>query len=246
MSQEYVYGYHAVQAVLATKPQLITQLYLQKNREDKRQAVIVSTAKDLNIPVTALSRTEFENLLGESVHQGVAAVCSGLVSFQENDLSHLMASTEHPLLILILDGVQDPHNLGACLRSANAMGVDFVIAPKNRAVGMTSVVRKVACGAAEMTPFIQVTNLSRTLGFLKEEGVWLVGMAAEASDDLSAIDLKGHIAIVMGSEGAGLRRLTREHCDYLAKIPMLGTVSSLNVSVATGMCLYEVIRQRLS
>ena len=238
MSREYLYGYHAVKEVLQTKPDIVIQLYIQRNREDKRLQDILALANGLNINITKWSRDDFDKLLGAKVvHQGIAIECRELPIYHEADLPHLLGEMHEALLILILDGVQDPHNLGACLRTANAMGVDFVIAPKNRSVGITPAVRKVSCGAAEVTPFVQVTNLSRTLRALKERGIWLVGTADDACDELSSVDLRGHIGIVMGSEGEGLRRLTREHCDYLVKIPMLGTVSSLNVSVATGMCL---------
>ncbi len=246
MSQQFIYGFHAVKAVLQTKPKIITALYVQRNREDKRLQEIMSLAKALGVSITKISRADFDKQVGaETVHQGIAAQCSELPSYQESDIETLLKNVNGPALILILDGVQDPHNLGACLRTANAMGVNFVLAPKDRAVGLTPAVRKVASGAAEVTPFIQVKNLARTLRMLQEQGVWLVGAAGDAPETISSIDLKGSIGIVMGSEGEGLRRLTREHCDYLAKVPMFGAVESMNVSVATGMFLYEVIRQRL-
>lgn len=162
----------------------------------------------------------------------------------EKELLEFLENKTGPMVLLILDGVQDPHNLGACLRSANAFGVAAVIAPKDHAVGLTDTVRKVACGAAEHTPFIPVANLNRFLSQIKDHGFWLVGLAAEASIELSKIDLKGRIAIVMGGEGDGLRRLTKEACDYLAAIPMCGTVECLNVSVSTGIALYETQQQK--
>ncbi len=165
-------------------------------------------------------------------------------SYDEEDVFSLFDSQDHPAFLLILDTVQDPHNLGACLRTANAAGVQAVIVPKDRSVSVTEVVRTVACGAAEKTPLVRVTNLARFLEKLKKAGVWLVGTADQAEKSLYEIDLKGPIAFVLGSEGTGLRRLTAEKCDFLAKLPMAGSVESLNVSVATGVCLYEAVRQR--
>ena len=176
-------------------------------------------------------------------HQGVVAQYAAPQNLGEGDLDELLGKVENPLL-LVLDGVQDPHNLGACLRSAGAAGVAAVIVPRDRAVGVTAVVRKASAGAADQVPLIRVTNLARTLKTLKDAGVWIVGLAGEAEKSLYEMDLKGPIAIAMGGEGDGLRRLSREHCDYLAKIPMTGIVESLNVSVATGVALFEAVRQR--
>jgi len=201
-------------------------------------------AEQQGISVNALDRNKLDQLANNEQHQGIVAKCRLSKRFTENDLNYLLDQiTESPFL-LILDEVQDPHNLGACLRTANGAGVHIVIAPQDRSAGLTPVARKVACGAAEETPFIQVTNLARTLRQLKERGIWLYGAADEAQNNIYQTDLKGPIALVLGSEGKGLRRLTREHCDYLISIPMLGAVSSLNVSVATGVCLYEAVRQR--
>jgi 23S rRNA (guanosine2251-2'-O)-methyltransferase len=163
---------------------------------------------------------------------------------READLWAHLEALDHPPLVLVLDGVTDPHNLGACLRSADAAGVDAVILPKDKSASVTPVVRKVACGAAETVPLHAATNLARVLKGLKERGIWLYGAAGEARSSLYAQDLTGPAALVLGSEGAGLRRLTREHCDFLVHLPMAGAVSSLNVSVATGVCLFEVVRQR--
>ncbi|CAN7950386.1 unnamed protein product, partial [Ixodes hexagonus] len=176
-------------------------------------------------------------LAGEK-HQGIVIECRHFDGFNEESLIDILKSRESPALLLILDGVKDPHNLGACLRSADAFGVQVVIALKDRAVGITPTVRKVACGAAQTIPFIRVTNLSQTLLNLQKEGVWIVGTAAEAASPIQEVDLTGDIAIVLGSEGQGMRRLTMERCDFLAKIPLEGTVESLNVSVACGICLY--------
>jgi len=242
---EYIYGYHSVKALIESQSESIEQLFLQKGREDERLQTIAKQAEDAGVAVVRLSKHELDEKLGKgALHQGVVAACRGMEGFNESALPSLISDLSTPVLLLILDGVQDPHNLGACLRSANAFGVNAVIAPKDRAVGLTPVVKKVASGAASVTPFIQVTNLSRTMKWLKDEGVWLVGTGDNNDSDLSAIDLTGNIAIVMGAEGQGMRRLTRDNCDYLARIPTQGTVESLNVSVATGVSLYEVNRQR--
>lgn len=238
-----IYGIHAVSAVLDAAPQRIVKLYVQENRDDQRLQSLVEKAKGLGVKVILLSRTELNTLSNEK-HQGIVADCEETENLDESALLSLLKKRETPALLLILDGVKDPHNLGACLRSANAFGVRAVIAPKDRAVGVTPVVRKVACGAAEMTPFIRVINLSRTIDWLQKEGVWIVGTAVEAETLIQEIDLTGDIAIVLGSEGPGLRRLTKERCDFLAQIPLRGSVESLNVSVACGICLYEVQRQR--
>jgi 23S rRNA (guanosine2251-2'-O)-methyltransferase len=177
-------------------------------------------------------------------HQGVAARLHPLQTQDEPYLKSLLRRLEEPPFLLILDEVQDPHNLGACLRTAEGAGVHAVVTPRDRCAGLTPAVRKVASGAAEMVPLIQVTNLVRTMKWLQQEGVWLIGTAGEAENSLYNIDLTGSLAIVMGSEGKGMRRLTREQCDLLVKLPMAGTVESLNVSVATGVTLYEAVRQR--
>lgn len=240
---EMIYGMHAVEAILRTAPKTVVRLLVQDSRGDHRLLALISMAEKFGVSVKRLPRSEIDNLLSQDVrHQGVVAEVSELPEYSEQDLKKIIDIED--VLLLILDGVQDPHNLGACLRSANAMGVHAVIAPKDRAVGMTPTVRKVACGAAEITPFIAVTNLSRTMEQLKDAGIWLVGAAGEAETVLHEIDLKGKVGLIMGAEGKGLRRLTKDHCDYLARIPMQGSVSSLNVSVATGICLYEINRQR--
>jgi 23S rRNA (guanosine2251-2'-O)-methyltransferase len=239
-----VFGIHAVKALLSTQAKHIVKLYLQRQRDDQRLTEIADHAVDLSIPVQRVAKNELDQLVDGQNHQGVVAECRHLGNIDESYLSTLLQDTRKPILLLILDGVQDPHNLGACLRSANAFGVQAVIAPKDRAVGMTPVVRKVACGADMATPFIMVTNLARTMRNLQEQGVWLVGTTATAKQSIREIDMKGHIGIVMGSEGEGMRQLTQKHCDFEAHIPMQGTVESLNVSVACAICLYEVQRQR--
>lgn len=245
-SQEKVIGIHAVSELLTQSPGTVRQLVLQTGRDDKRIKAIRELATSAGIAQAELGKDAFEREF-TGVHQGVAA----FVEFEDNTQSEkqlldLLDRLDHPPLLLVLDGVTDPHNLGACLRSADAAGVDAVIIPKDKSVGLNATVRKVACGAAETVRLVAVTNLARCLDKLKERGVWLVGAADQADSSLYDQDLKGAIAMVMGSEGSGLRRLTRESCDFLVSIPMAGALSSLNVSVATGVCLYEARRQRLS
>lgn len=244
MRDHLIYGLHAVMAALQNKSEKISRLYVARERQDKKIKEILFLAKENNIPIESEERKELDQLAGSPHHQGVIACCQKNQSYTENDLQSLLAAASRPF-VLILDGVQDPHNLGACLRTANAAGVHCVIAPKDRSVGMTPTVSKVACGAAETLPFIQVTNLVRTIQELKNQGIWIYGAAAEAEQSLYQLDLTGPLALVLGAEQSGLRRLTREHCDGLASIPMQGSVSSLNVSVATGIMLYEAVRQRL-
>lgn len=246
--KNFVYGLHAVEALIKKSPEEIQTLFIQKERRDQRVNQLIDLAQARNILVQRVAREQLEEYAQENVHQGVVALCVGKEQkvWQEHELENLLDAVDGAPLLLILDGVQDPHNLGACLRSANAAGVHAVIAPKDRAVGITPVVRKVACGAAEITPFVSVTNLARTMRDLKERGIWLYGTDGEATQTLYEVDLKGPAAIVMGAEGEGMRRLTRDQCDFLISIPMFGSVSSLNVSVATGVCLFEVVRQRIN
>ena len=241
---ERIYGLHAVKTLLQTRPRDVIQLFLQNTRHDQRVNDIIRLAESAKVKYELVPTAQLEKMVGESAsHQGVVARCRPLSVWTEKNLMDCVENRTSPILLLILDGVQDPHNLGACLRSANAFGVTAVIAPKDRAAAMSDTVKKVACGAAEQTPFVAVANLHRTLLELKKQGVWLVGLDSEAELTLLQVDLKGNIGIVMGGEGDGMRRLTKEACDYLAKIPMQGTVESLNVSVATGVTLYEVRRQ---
>jgi len=204
----------------------------------------------LDLAVTAVITTqrvtgEELDQLAEGVHQGVVAEVTPSQVWSEEMLTHLLDRLDGVPLLLVLDGVTDPHNLGACLRSADAAGVQAVIVPRDRSASLSPVVRKVACGAAETVPLVAVTNLARTLKQLQQRGLWLVGTAGEAEQFIYDVDLKVPSVIVMGAEGAGMRRLTRENCDYLARLPMAGAVSSLNVSVAAGVCLFEAVRQRL-
>lgn len=243
MKNDFVYGIHAVAALIERSPERIESLQVLEGRSDQRMQKLLHTAENAQMHIVRVSREALDKY--EVKHQGIVALLANNFEYREADLKQLVERAEKPLL-LILDGVTDPHNLGACLRSADAAGVDVVIAPKDNAASLTPVVRKVACGAAEVVPFVQVTNLARTLRDLKEWGVWIVGTAGEADTLIYEQDLSGPIAIAMGAEGSGLRRLTREHCDFLVKLPMAGSVSSLNVSVATGICLFEAVRQRRS
>ena len=238
-----VFGIHAVAAILNRQPERIVQLYIQQGRTDARMESLLASAELAGVRVQTVDRKELDDMVSGN-HQGVIAQTKGSQLLRERDLDMLLDSLEHPPLLLILDGVTDPHNLGACLRTADAAGVDAVIVPKDNAAGLNATARKVACGAAEVIPFVQITNLARTLRDLKQRGIWIYGAAGEAEQHVYDVDLKGSMALIMGAEGKGLRRLTREHCDYLIKLPMAGSVSSLNVSVATGVCLYEVVRQR--
>lgn len=239
-----VYGVHAVRVLLEREPGRIRQLWIQTGRDDARAAELRRLAGERGVRIATRPGHELDRLAGGGVHQGVVAEVTEAAAPGEDDLEDIVRAAGPGVLLLVLDGVQDPHNLGACLRTADAAGVHAVIAPRDRAAGLTAVARKVAAGAAEAVPFVQVTNLARTLGRLKELGLWIVGAAGQAEMDLYQADLKGPLAIVMGSEGAGLRRLTREACDFTVRLPMQGVVESLNVSVATGIVLYEALRQR--
>lgn len=242
MNADLVFGIHAVEAFLQRAPQDVLELFVMKDREDKRMQPIIQLARQNGVSVQFCNRKTLDDMVGGQ-HQGVVAKARLQSSGNEADLAAIVAANDKPF-ILILDGVTDPHNLGAILRSADAAGVHAVVAPKDRSVKLTSVVRKVACGAAESVPFITITNLARTMRELQDAGVWIVGTAGETDTLVYDADLKGPLAIVLGAEGEGLRRLTRETCDSLVKIPMFGAVSSLNVSVAAGICLFEAVRQR--
>ncbi|MFT2092080.1 23S rRNA (guanosine(2251)-2'-O)-methyltransferase RlmB [Paraglaciecola sp. 2405UD69-4] len=241
--QEWLYGIHALESVLNREPERLIELFVLKGRDDKSIHSIVNQARKFGASVQFCQRKTLDDKVDGGQHQGVVAKVKPAKQFNENDLTRIVESSKTPLL-LILDGVTDPHNLGACLRTADAAGVDAVVVPKDKSAALTPVVRKVACGAADVIPLVQVTNLARTLRDLKDAGVWIVGTAGEAQSSLFDCKLVGPMALVMGAEGKGMRRLTREHCDELIKLPMAGSVSSLNVSVATGICLYEIVRQR--
>lgn len=244
MNEHLVYGVHAVSALLINPHRTTYTLFVNQERVDKRIQGIVDRAMHAQVAVEYLSLQAMKQRFPLLTHQGVVAKASALPEYGEAHLPALIESCKKPGLILILDGITDPHNLGACLRSADAAAVDFVLIPKDKSASVTAVVSKVACGAAESVPLVRVTNLVRAMGILKEHGVWIYGAAGEASCSLYQLDCTDTIALAMGAEGDGLRRLTREHCDGLFSLPMLGSVDSLNVSVATGVSLYEVVRQR--
>jgi 23S rRNA (guanosine2251-2'-O)-methyltransferase len=239
-----VFGLHAVRSLLERSPARVSLLLALESRADARMQAILELAEKANVPVRRVARTELDERVPGVSHQGVVAEMAVAAALSENELPQFLDGLGKPPLLLILDGVQDPHNLGACLRSADAAGVDAVILPKDRSAPLNATARKVACGAAETVPVVRVTNLARTLRAIRDAGVWLYGAAGEAQQALYDVDLSGPAALVLGGEGKGLRRLTREHCDTLMAIPLAGSVSSLNVSVATGICLFEARRQR--
>ncbi len=243
MSNELIFGFHSVEAILAKEPERFLEIYALKGREDKRLNPVIDQARKFGISIQFMQRKALDNKANGEQHQGIIANVKAARMYNEKDLDEIIAREETPFL-LVLDGITDPHNLGACLRSADAAGVHAIIVPKDKSAKLNGTARKVACGAAETVPLVQVTNLARTLREIKDAGVWVVGTAGETDTELFDANLTGPMAVVMGAEGDGMRRLTREHCDLLVKIPMAGSVSSLNVSVATGICLFEVLRQR--
>lgn len=230
--------------MLRHSPERVFELWVQAGRSDRRAGSLLALAADHQVHVEEATRDQLDRLCGDAAHQGVVARVRPLGSWDEARLFDLLDHLARPPLLLVLDGITDPHNLGACLRSADAACVDAVIATRDRAAGLDGAARKVAAGAAEFMPFVVVTNLVRTLDNLKQRGVWVAGLAGEAPSTLYDKDLTGALAIVAGAEGQGLRRLTRERCDFLLRIPMGGHVESLNVSVAAGIALFEAVRQR--
>lgn len=243
MSNEFIYGIHAVSAVLENDPARLIEAFVLKGRQDDRLLPLLNELQHCGVSIQQMGRKALDDKAHGANHQGLIARVKPAKQLNEYDLDEILSKHEQPL-ILVLDGVTDPHNLGACLRNADAAGVAAVIVPKDRSAPMTATVSKVACGAAETVPLVRVTNLARTMRALQEQGVWFVGTAGEATHDIYQAKLTGPLAIVMGAEGDGMRRLTRETCDDLIKIPMSGSVSSLNVSVASGICLFEAVRQR--
>jgi len=237
-----VFGFHAVAAVLRRRADAVLDIMVDAERRDARARDLLARARDQGVRVVEVDGARLDALAGTRRHQGVVA----RVSAQNAAITieSVIESIDGPALLLVLDGVQDPHNLGACLRVADAFGAHAVIAPKDRAVGLTPTVAKVASGAAETVPYVCVTNLARALGTIKEAGIWAVAADQDAGVALAQARLDGPVAWVLGAEGQGLRRLTREACDEAVRIPMIGTVESLNVSVAAGVCLYEAVRQR--
>ena len=239
-----VFGLHSVRALLQRRPKSASLLVLQKGREDARSTQLLRLAEAAGIRTEWRDAHELDRLAGNGHHQGACLQIRALGPQGEGALDEMLDKATAPPLLLVLDGVQDPHNLGACLRTADAAGASAVIVPRDRAAGLTPTVRKVASGAAETMPLIQVVNLARTLRWLKERQIWIVGADDQASKSVFEAELTGPLALVLGAEGAGLRRLTRENCDLLVGIPMAGTVESLNVSVAAGVLLFEAARQR--
>lgn len=242
---ENVYGVHAVEALLRHHPKRVKRLIFAEGRSEPRLQALRELAEQARIAISSISRRELDEQV-EGVHQGVLAQVSPSQIWGEPMLDELLDRLAEPPLLLVLDGVTDPHNLGACLRTADAAGVHAVIIPKDKSATLNATVRKVACGAAEVVPLVAVTNLVRTLKKLRQKGLWVLGAAGEAEQTLYQQDMTGPLIVVMGAEGTGMRRLTREHCDFLVHLPMQGSVSSLNVSVATGVCLFEAQRQRLA
>lgn len=239
-----VAGINPVIAAINAHPGDIRRLLVVADTQNQRVKDIELMARDAGIEVVPSRREQLEDLTGLDSHQDVVAELEGQVSLDEAGLEALLEELDEAPLLLVLDGVTDPHNLGACLRTAEAAGVHAVITPKDRSAGLTPAARKASAGASEILPLVQVTNLARTLRALKERGIWLYGASGEADADLYSLDLTGPMALVMGSEGDGMRRLTSDTCDFLLRIPMPGTMQSLNVSVATGVCLFEARRQR--
>ncbi len=238
-------GIHSVAAILNQRSNNIEKILVNRERKDNRLQSLVDKAKQLKVPIEFVDKKELDQSAGDLRHQGVLVFFYARKPMNENDLKAFVEALEQVPFLLVLDGVTDPHNLGACLRSADAAGVHAVITAKDNSASLTDVARKVASGAAESIPLIQVSNLARALQDLKDLGVWLTGTSDQADQALYAADLTGPLALVMGAEGKGMRRLTSEKCDFLVSIPMAGKVSSLNVSVATGVCLFEARRQRL-
>ena len=244
MSESWIVGINPVEGALSNDVERVRELVVENGQRNPRVQELVERAKALKITVNHRPREQLDKLAGEARHQGVAVLYEAPPMAHENDLAALMERDGSDTLVLVLDGVTDPHNLGACLRSAAAAKVTAVIVPKDRAVGLTPVVRRASAGGADRVPLIAVTNLARTLRELKDAGVWITGLAGDTDSSIYGVDFKGPVALVLGSEGEGIRRLTRELCDFVAKIPMPGTMESLNVSVATGVALFEVLRQR--
>ncbi|MGD8477571.1 MAG: 23S rRNA (guanosine(2251)-2'-O)-methyltransferase RlmB [Burkholderiales bacterium] len=237
-----IYGFHAVTARIRHRAGSITRILFDPRRRDPRLKRLLAAARERGLDVTAADSSQLDSVAGSRRHQGVVAMVEP--GEQPRSLGEVLDATDESALILVLDGVQDPHNLGACLRVADALGAHAVVAPKDRAVGLTATVEKVASGAAQTVPYIVVTNLARELRAMNDNGIWTVGASQAATGPVRECDLTRPVALVLGAEGQGLRRLTEQTCDELVAIPMLGTVESLNVSVAAGICLYEARRQR--
>ncbi len=244
MSETWIVGIHPVESALHQDAARVREVLIEQGARNPRLKALSDEARDLKVAVHARPRQQLDKLAGKARHQGVVARYEIPPARSESDLPGLLEAAGNDTLFLVLDGVTDPHNLGACLRSAAAAGATAVIVPRDRAVGMTPVVRRASAGAAERMVLVEATNLARALRVLKDAGVWLVGLAGEAEASFYSMDLTGPIALVMGGEGEGMRRLTRETCDFVSRIPMPGAMESLNVSVAAGVALFETVRQR--
>lgn len=242
-SAKVLFGFHAVGVRLKTAPQSVMEVVFDASRRDARMRQFLDRAREAGVRLVEADALRVAKLAGSHGHQGVAARVEPMVA--AHSLDDLLDALQEPPLLLVLDGVTDPHNLGACLRVADGAGAHAVIAPKDHAAGINATVAKVASGAAETVPYFMVTNLARTLGELKERSIWCIGTAGEAEKSIYQVEMKGPVALVLGAEGPGMRQLTRKTCDELVHIPMCGAVESLNVSVASGVCLYEARRQRL-
>jgi 23S rRNA (guanosine2251-2'-O)-methyltransferase len=240
----YLFGLHVIESLLQHHPQQIIELWTDPQRRDQRVQEVLTLARAQGLKVQHAERATLDKMAEGGTHQGIVARCKNTHFYTEDHLPELLRHLHEPPLLLVLDSVQDPHNLGACLRTAEAAGVHVVLVPKDRAASLSATVRKVASGAAERVPLIQVTNLARTLRHLQEQGIWVVGTDSEAKHSLFESDLRLPLALVLGAEGSGLRRLTRETCDSLIKIPMRGAIESLNVAAAAAVCLFEAVRQR--
>lgn len=242
MKPHAVFGFHAVNARLKHAPDSIQALYVSGHRHDARMRDLLARAEAARVKIIVADERRLDGMAGGNAHQGVVALCHAAAPSAQ--LEDVLAAVGPTTLLLLLDGVTDPRNLGACLRTASAAGVNAVIVPRDRAASLTDVAGKAAAGAAETLPLVAVTNLARAMDAIKQAGVWIAGAAGDAATTIFELDLRGPLAWALGAEGGGLRRLTRERCDWLARIPMLGEVDSLNVSVAAGVCLFETVRQR--
>lgn len=243
---EFIYGFHAITAMVRKSPECVATVYLDENKKDRRTAELIRLLNSRAVSHRLISRSELQNSVGDVVHQGVVARIDNRANREKAELPGLLSNMGANETLLLLDGVVDPANLGACLRVADAAGVDSVILTKDRSVPVTPVVRKVAAGAADSVNILTVTNLVRTIGLLKDHGFWIFGLADEMNESLYDQQFDGRVAVIVGNEGRGLRQLTRKSCDHLLAIPMLGQVESLNVAVAAGITLYEIHRQRIA
>ncbi len=243
-TKQHIFGWHAVLSALERSPGRVRRIWMAEERAGVRAQALIRADGTAQVAVLRIARAELDIMAATHGHQGVVAECDPIDPGNEHDLGGFVRGLTQPALLLVLDGVQDPHNLGACLRSADAAGVDAVVLPRDNAVGITPTVRKVASGGADTVPVFRVTNLARTLDELKRAGLWIAGAAGDGSSELYGVDLRGPLALVLGAEGRGLRRLTRERGDFLMRIPMRGSVASLNVSTAAAVCLFEALRQR--